>query len=107
MLVALIISFLFNCILGYACYNLLTKNEKNEEVITDQQINTDYAKEYVQSMSKIIEGIDKKLVEIDSKGAFKSDDEVGWFFKELLYIKDKLNSFNLNNNAEKTKTKNS
>lgn len=105
MLIALIISFLFNGVLFYVAYNLLTKIEKNEETITDQHTKTEYAKSYVETMSKVIENIDKKLIEIDAKGTFKSDDEVGWFFKELLYIKDLLNKFKIDNNAEETKTK--
>jgi hypothetical protein len=36
---------------------------------------------------------DKRIKEIDSKGTFKSDDEVGYFFNELKKIQDSLTNF--------------
>jgi hypothetical protein len=38
---------------------------------------------------------DKKLQEIDHKGTFKSDDEVGFFFKSIKQIQNILNDFQL------------
>ena len=38
---------------------------------------------------------DKKLKEIDRAGTFKSDDEVGYFFKSIQDIQDILNDFKL------------
>ena len=46
-------------------------------------------------LSKTIEASDKKLKEIDQAGTFKSDDEVGQFFKSVLQIQDILNDFKL------------
>ena len=34
-----------------------------------------------------------KLKEIDLRGAFESDDEVGFFFKELKAIQEDINNF--------------
>lgn len=98
----LILSLLFNTLLGFAVYNLLKKNEQNEEVITEQQENVENSKSYVDGLSIIINEINIKLKDIDSKGSFKSDDEIGWFFKDILYIGDILNQFS---NAKDKKTK--
>ena len=40
-----------------------------------------------------IEYSDKKLKEIDIKGSFKADDEVGYFFENIKDIQSKLNEF--------------
>jgi hypothetical protein len=41
----------------------------------------------------VIDDANKKLKEIDYKGSFESDDEVGFFFKELKNIQDDINKF--------------
>ena len=35
------------------------------------------------------------LKEIDDKGTFYSDDQIGWFFKEVQKIQEALNEFTL------------
>ena len=50
---------------------------------------------YLDKLSKTIEVSDKKLKEIDRKGTFKSDDEVGTFFTSIQQIQDILNDFKL------------
>ena len=49
--------------------------------------------QYLDQISKTIEASDKKLKEIDSAGTFKSDDEVGHFFKAIQQIQNILNDF--------------
>ena len=51
--------------------------------------------EYLDKISKVIEISDKKLKEIDHSGVFKSDDEVGAFFKSIVQIQDILNDFKI------------
>ena len=41
----------------------------------------------------VIDNANKKLTEIDFKGSFESDDEVGFFFKELKNIQESINKF--------------
>ena len=48
---------------------------------------------YLENISKTIEISDRKLKEIDNKGAFKSDDEVGYFFTSIQQIQSILNDF--------------
>jgi chemotaxis protein histidine kinase CheA len=70
----------------YIIRNLLLKNEKQEDILTSYMV-------YLNKISKIIEVSDKKMKEVDSKGTFKSDDEVGFFFEQIKSVQDILNTF--------------
>ena len=61
--------------------NLIKKNETLEDFIAKQ--------------SEAIIACDQRLKEIDDKGIFYSDDEIGWFFKELQKLQEALNEFTL------------
>ena len=73
-------------ILGYTTINLLFKNEKAEDIIVSQQ-------KYISSIKEIINNSEKRLVEIDEKEVFKSDDEIGWFFNEVKKIQNILSQY--------------
>jgi hypothetical protein len=88
MIITISILSVFVIILCYTNYNLLRKNEKCEDVIKSYE-------NYMINLSNTIEFSDKKLKEIDSKGTFASDDEVGYFFKQLIYLQDQLNNFKI------------
>ena len=75
-------------ILGFTTFNLLRKNEKQEDILAGN-LN------YLDRLSRTIDASDKKLKEIDQKGTFKSDDEVGYFFKSIQDIQEILNDFKL------------
>ena len=62
--------------LGFTTFNLLRKVEKIEDVV----IRYD---RFISEFSKQLDNTDKRLKEIDEKGTFKSDDEIGWFFKQI------------------------
>ena len=68
-------------ILGFALFNLLKKNDSLEDFIAKQ--------------SEAIQTCDKRLKEIDDKEIFYSDDQIGWFFKEVQKIQEALNEFTL------------
>ena len=75
-------------ILGYTTFNLLRKNEKQEDILVS----------YMGYLSKIdiaIQESDKKIKEIDERGSFKSDDEIGWFFTKIKKIQMILNEFTI------------
>ena len=61
--------------------NLIYKNETLEDFIIKQ--------------SEAINTCDKRLKEIDDKGIFYADDQIGWFFKEVQKIQEALNEFTL------------
>ena len=75
-------------IFGFTTFNLMRTNEKQEDVLVEYL-------QYLDRLSKVIELSEKKLDEIDKSGAFKSDDEVGFFFKSVTQLQDILNDFKL------------
>jgi hypothetical protein len=77
-------------ILGYTTFNLLRKNEKQEDILQGYMV-------YLNKISQTIEAADKKIQEIDIKGSFKSDDEVGFFFQQIQSIQTILNTFVIKN----------
>jgi hypothetical protein len=93
MVVAIIILSIAVCVLGYTTYNLLRKNEKQEDVLTAYLL-------YMDNLSKIIEHSSEQLQKIDSKGTFQSDDEIGWFFEQIKVIQSRLDNFKLTNGGE-------
>lgn len=91
-LIIVILSLLV-CVLSYTTYNLLRKNEKQEDVLATY-LN------YMDMLSKQVEYMDTRLNQIDSKGIFKSDDEIGWFFDQVKVMQTKLNNFKLIDDGE-------
>lgn len=87
-LILLISSSTLSIILIFTTINLLRKNEKQEDILAGYL-------DYLDKISKVIEISDKKLKEIDTQGTFKSDDEVGFFFKSIQQIQNILNDFQL------------
>ena len=90
MIILTIILALMVVILGYTTFNLLRKNEKQEDILTGYMV-------YLNKVSKIIDESDRKLKEIDHRGSFKADDEIGFFFESVKSIQTILNSFNVKN----------
>ena len=80
-IIATIILIIITTSLGFALFNLLKKNESLEDFITKQ--------------SDAINACDQRLKQLDDKNIFYSDDEIGWFFKEVKKIQEALNEFTL------------
>jgi len=76
-------------ILGYTTFNLLKKNENAEDIIVSYI-------DFYNKMSNEIEKSEKRLKEIDQKGTFKSDDEIGWFFNEIVKLQNNISKFKTN-----------
>ena len=90
MIIAIVILSIMVVVLGYTTFNLLRKNEKQEDILIGYM-------SYLNKLSDIIEFSDKKIKEIDAKESFKSDDEIGFFFESIKQIQDILNQFNIKN----------
>ena len=86
-----VIGFLsIGCItLGFTTFNLLRKVEKIEDVV----IRYD---RFISEYSKQLDNTDKRLKEIDEKGTFKSDDEIGWVFKQIKRLQNDVSRFKTN-----------
>jgi uncharacterized membrane protein YukC len=93
MVIAIILLVILVCVFGYTTYNLLKKNEKQEDILASYLL-------YMDQLSKIIEHSDERLQKIDSKGTFQSDDEIGWFFEQIKVIQERLNNFKIENDGE-------
>ena len=61
--------------------NLIVKNERLEDFISKQ--------------SEAINACNERLEQIDKRGIFKSDDEIGWFWEDIKKIQDALNEFTI------------
>ena len=70
----------------YTTFNLLRKNEKYEDLTEGYRV-------FILRFQQQVRESDKRIKEIDSKGTFKSDDEVGYFCNELKKIQDSLTNF--------------
>lgn len=88
MIISIIILSVLVITLGYTTINLLRKNEKQEDILVGYL-------DYLDKISRVIEVSDNKLKEVDSKGTFGSDDEVGFFFQQIKGLQDILNEFKL------------
>ena len=75
-------------VLGYTTFNLLKKNERAEDMIS-------YYEGYMKEIDEQIKFIDKRVKEIDAKGTFESDDEVGFFFQRLKLLVELLATYKL------------
>ena len=78
----------------YILRNLLKKVEKYEDVVQDQV-------RYLQNISNAVGEGQKHLQNLDEKGVFQSDDEVGYFFEQMKYVQDELNRYMLPENYGK------
>ena len=75
-------------ILGYTTFNLLRKNEKQEDILTGYVT-------YLDQLSRIIEVSDAKLNKIDERGIFKNDDEVGFMYEQIKELQRVLSGFRI------------
>ena len=89
MITFIIILILLVGVLGYISYNLFKKVEKLEKMVDNQD-------RYIQQFSDSVDFANRRLGEIDDKGTFQSDDEIGWFFESIKTLQNELNDFNLN-----------
>ena len=85
-LLTIIIATVIVGILGFTTINLLRKNEKQEDILASYLL-------YLDRISRVIELSDKRLKEIDAKGTFESDDEIGFLFDQVTQIQGVLNEF--------------
>jgi len=73
---------------GFVIWNLLIKVEKQEDLVERYQ-------QYLTSVDSAIKLSSKRLKEIDVRGMFSSDDEIGWYFSQIKEIQEILDDFKL------------
>lgn len=86
MLTAIIILSVLVVVLSYTTLNLLRKNEKQEDVLAGYL-------DYLDKLSRVIEVADEKLKQLDARGSFEADDEIGFFFQQVKQLQSIFNDF--------------
>ena len=84
-MVALIIIFFITVIgfMSYGIWNLVSQNEDLEETVIYYQNRLDEIREKVLDTNI-------QLKDLDIRGAFEADDEVGFVFKEIQQLSEEL-----------------
>ena len=75
-------------VLGFTTFNLLRKNEKQEDILAGYIT-------YLDQLSRIIEVSDEKLKKIDERQIFKSDDEIGFMYEQIKELQRILSNFRI------------
>ena len=73
-------------IFGYIIWNLNQKVVKLEQIAIKQKVIID-------SVAAIVEESNKQLHQVDLTEAFKADDQIGFFFRNLQNIQDSLSYY--------------
>jgi len=95
MIITIIILSVTVVILGFTTFNLLRKVEQGEDELKRRQEAIISYQEYINGLGSTVEFMTKRIDEIDSRGTFKSDDEVGFFFERLKMLNDMLQPYNV------------
>lgn len=88
MMISIIILSVLVVVLSFTTFNLLRKNERQEDILLGYL-------DYLDKISRTIEVSDKKVKALDNNGAFSSDDEIGFFFNTVKQLQGILNEFSL------------
>jgi hypothetical protein len=95
MITAIIILSVLVVVLGFTTFNLLKKVERYEDELNKGQEAIISYQDYINGLGSTVEFMTKRIDEIDAKGSFKSDDEVGFFFDRLKMLNDMLRPYNI------------
>jgi len=77
-----------------AIRNLMIKVERYEDITVDQT-------RYLQNISNTIKDSQKHLKNLDEKGVFQGEDEVGYFFNQMINVQKELDRYMLPENYGK------
>ena len=83
MITLVILLLIFVAILGYGCWNLIIQSEQLENQCLM------YIDIIGEVRDKVLD-VEIQLKEIDIKGSFEADDEVGFVFKEIKQLSAEL-----------------
>ena len=86
MIVTIILLSLTTITLGYTTWNLLRKNEVQEDVLEEQETT-------IAEIASRIDSSMTRMKEIDRIGSFESDDETGFVFKQMYEIISELEEY--------------
>lgn len=88
--------FAFFCIiliLSFIISNLLKKVERYEDRISFYEDTINNQQEYVKRVYSIVSNSRDLIKQVDERGIFEADDDIGMFFRYLKEIQDTLGTF--------------
>tara|TARA_B110000879_G_scaffold178871_1_gene234427 strand:- start:280 stop:576 length:297 start_codon:yes stop_codon:yes gene_type:complete len=94
MVTTIIILAITTLIAAIAIRNLMIKVERYEDITVDQA-------KYLQNISELIKDSQKHLKDLDEKGIFEGEDEVGYFFNQMMNVQKELDRYMLPQNYGK------
>tara|TARA_B110000977_G_C10990635_1_gene459766 strand:+ start:563 stop:859 length:297 start_codon:yes stop_codon:yes gene_type:complete len=94
MVTTIIILAITTLIGAIAIRNLMIKVERYEDITVDQT-------KYLQNISELIKDSQKHLKDLDEKGVFEGEDEVGYFFNQMMNVQKELDRYMLPQNYGK------
>ena len=94
MVTTIIILAITTLIAAIAIRNLMIKVERYEDITVDQT-------KYLQNISELIKDSQKHLKDLDEKGEFEGEDEVGYFFNQMMNVQKELDRYMLPQNYGK------
>jgi hypothetical protein len=95
MIIFTIILLVVVVVLGFTTFNLLKKVERYEDELNKRQEAIISYQDYINGLGSTVEFMTKRIDEVDAKGTFKSDDEVGFFFERLKMLNEMIRPYNI------------
>jgi hypothetical protein len=86
MVISLIFLFILLSVSVYINYNLYKKYDVLEELYSNLEKSATEDQSFIMAMRSRVMSQRSYLKQLDKNGSFESDDEVGYFFKELKKI---------------------
>lgn len=86
MIVTIILLSLTTITLGYTTWNLLRKNEAQEDIVEEQET-------IISGIASRIDSSMARMKEIDRIGSFEADDETGFVFKQMYEVISELEEY--------------
>ena len=86
MIVTIILLSLTTITFGYTTWNLLRKNEAQEDVVEEQETT-------IAEIANRIDSSMSRMKEIDRIGSFEADDETGFVFKQMYEVISELEEY--------------
>jgi hypothetical protein len=75
---------------GFALANMIRREERLEEYYAN---NIDSMEQRLIKTKETVESVVERLQEVDIRGSFEADDEVGFAFKEIKLLNEELLQF--------------
>jgi hypothetical protein len=90
MIVIITILVIYAIVAGFVIANMIRREERLEEYYAN---NIDSMEQRLIKTKETVESVVERLQEVDIRGSFEADDEVGFAFKEIKLLNEELLQF--------------